>query len=233
MSHADFVIPAPIQPTVPVSTGGHFPVRRIFCVGRNYAEHSKEMGADPTREAPFFFMKPADALIPADADGQAQFPYPASSQDVQHEIELVVALSRGGSNIALANAADCIYGYALGLDMTQRDLQSIAKIKGRPWYTAKGFDASAPISHILPMPGKVLTQGALRLTVNGTTRQTGNINQMIWSIPEIIHTLSQSFALKPGDLIFTGTPAGVAAVQKGDLIQAHIDMLAPLNLTVI
>lgn len=206
-----------------------FPVRRIYCVGRNYADHAKEMGSTG-REAPFFFMKPADAVLSVAAGAVGEMPYPDMTQDLHHEIELVVAIGQGGRNIAAADALSHVWGYAIGLDMTRRDLQSEAKKAGRPWCTAKGFDYSAPISPIHPVTsGALAPNAAIELKVNGTLRQTGHIDQMIWSVAETIEHLSRYFALQAGDLIFTGTPAGVAAVQRGDLLEGAIDGLGALR----
>lgn len=211
--------PAAVVTLPIVGQESRFPVNRIYCVGRNYADHAREMGHDPDRERPFFFMKPASAIV---ADG-GDFPYPALSSDVHHEIELVVALSRGGSNIDASQALDHVYGYAVGLDMTRRDLQGAAKKLGRPWDTGKAFDFSAPCAALHPVsdvghPSK----GTVRLTVNGEVRQQGNLSDLIWNVPEIIAYLSTLFALQPGDLIFTGTPAGVGAVQRGDTLEGSV-----------
>lgn len=216
---SEFVIAPPPVPAVPVEGGGRFPVRRIFCVGRNYAEHAKEMGGDPAREPPFFFTKPADAVLIGDAD----MPYPTGTSDLHHEMELVAAIGRGGAAIAPAEALAHVYGYAAGLDMTRRDLQAAAKQAGRPWDMSKGFDFSAPIGAIAPAarighPAK----GRIELKVNGAVRQGSDLSQMIWSTAETIAYLSNLVRLAPGDLIFTGTPAGVAAVARGDLLEGEI-----------
>ncbi|MDB5511908.1 MAG: uncharacterized protein JWR08_1391 [Enterovirga sp.] len=211
--------PSPV-PTLGVEgEAARFPVHRVYCVGRNYAEHAREMGGDPNREPPFFFMKPADALIQAGAD----FPYPAQTKDVHHEIEFVAALHSGGDNIDQAHALDHVFGYGVGLDMTRRDLQAEAKKMGRPWDTAKGFDLSAPCSDLkrastIGHPDS----GRIWLTVNGETRQEGDLSDLIWSLPEMIAYLSTLFTLRAGDLIFTGTPAGVAAVQRGDVLEGGV-----------
>ena len=194
-----------------------FPVHRVYCVGRNYAEHVKEMGGEAGRDPPFFFAKPPDALV---TDGR--FPYPAASRDVHHEVELVVALGPGAT----------IFGHAVGLDMTRRDLQAAAKKLGRPWETAKGFDHSAPVGPIL-RGGAALSRGAITLDVNGQRRQSGDISEMIWSIPDIIAELGRLFTLKPGDLIFTGTPAGVGPVTRGDRLHAEIAGVGTLAVDVI
>ena len=224
-----FVIPAPPVVALPVvGEAGLFPVRRVYCVGRNYAEHAREMGHDPDREEPFFFTKPADALA---TDGR--FPYPPATKDVHHEIELVVALGKGGRDIPVGKALDCVWGYAVGLDMTRRDLQAVAKKAGRPWEVAKAFDASAPISPLVPAAkAGHLTSGAIWLDVNGERRQTGDLGQLIWKIDETISYLSGLFELAPGDLIFTGTPAGVAAVQRGDRLHGHVDGVGELEVEV-
>ena len=224
-----FVIPAPPVVALPVvGEAGLFPVRRVYCVGRNYAEHAREMGHDPDREEPFFFTKPADALA---TDGR--FPYPPATKDVHHEIELVVALGKGGRDIPVDKALDCVWGYAVGLDMTRRDLQAAAKKAGRPWEVAKAFDASAPISPLVPAAkAGHLTSGAIWLDVNGERRQTGDLGQLIWKIDETISYLSGLFELAPGDLIFTGTPAGVAAVQRGDRLHGHVDGVGDLKVEV-
>jgi fumarylpyruvate hydrolase len=216
---ADFVIPPPAVVSVPVAGGGAFPVRRVFCVGRNYAEHAREMGSDPDREPPFFFMKPADALLLNDAD----MPYPPASKDLHHEMELVVALAEGGSNISEADALAHVWGYAAGLDMTRRDLQNAAKKEGKPWDMGKGFDYSAPIGLMVPA-AKIghPADGLIELKVNGKVRQTSVLSKMIWNVPETIAYLSGLVKLAPGDLIYTGTPEGVAAVQRGDLLEGVV-----------
>ncbi len=227
----DYVIPAPPTPSLAVEgTRARFPVRRIYCVGRNYAEHAREMGHDPDREPPFFFLKPADAIL---TDGQ-DFPYPSQTKDVHHEMELVVALGKGGANIGAGKALDHVYGYAVGLDMTRRDLQSEAKKLGRPWDTGKGFDHSAPCSAIVPA-AKIghPSKGAVWLKVNGTIRQQGDLGQLIWNIPETIAFLSTLFKLAPGDLIYSGTPAGVAAVNRGDVLEGGVDGVGTIKFKVI
>lgn len=207
-----------------------FPIHRIYCVGRNYAAHALEMGGDPDREAPFFFQKNPDNLIIEGGD----FPYPAKSNDVHHEIELVIALKRGGEDIPLPQALDCVFGYAVGLDMTRRDLQGECKKHGRPWETAKAFEHSAPLGRIMPASrcGHP-KEGAIWLRVDGTMRQEGNLNQLIWKVPEIISYLSGYFMLKPGDLIMTGTPAGVAAVERGNVLLGHIDGIGEVHTKVV
>lgn len=227
----EYVIPAPPTPSLAVEgSQARFPVHRIFCVGRNYAEHAREMGGDPDREPPFFFMKPADAIV---ADGN-DFPYPAQTSDVHHEMELVVAIGKGGANIAAESALGSVYGYAAGLDMTRRDLQAAAKKLGRPWDTAKGFDHAAPCGRIAPAASiGHPTTGAIWLKVNGEFRQRSDISQLIWRIPEVIAYLSTLFTLAPGDLIYTGTPAGVGAVQRGDVLEGGVDGVGTLQLKVV
>ncbi len=213
------VIPPPVQATVPVAGGGSFPVRRVYCVGRNYAEHAREMGHDPDRELPFFFMKPADALVTSGAD----MPYPPMTADLHHEMELVVALKSGGSDIAEADALSHVWGYAAGLDMTRRDLQGEAKKAGRPWDMGKGFDHSAPIGDLAPAHKVEPGHGRIELKVNGAIRQASNLSSLIWSVPETIAYLSKLVRLEAGDLIFTGTPEGVAAVTRGDVLEGVVE----------
>ncbi len=215
---AETVIPPPPPVSVPVAGGGAFPVRRIFCVGRNYAAHAREMGHDPDREPPFFFTKPADALV----TGEADTPYPPQTDDLHHEMEQVVAIGRGGAAIAEADALAHIWGYAAGLDLTRRDLQAEAKKLGRPWDMAKGFDHSAPIGSIVPAAGVDPSRGAIELRVNGQTRQSSDLDQLIWSVPEVLAYLSRLVRLEPGDLIFTGTPEGVAACRRGDVLEGSV-----------
>jgi len=224
----DFAITPPPQAFVPVIDGDPFPVRRIYCVGRNYAAHAREMGHDPDREPPFFFMKPADALT---EDGST-ISYPPATADLHHEIELVVALDKGGANIPEEKALECVFGYTVGLDMTRRDLQGDAKERGRPWDTGKGFDHSAPIGALRTATSiGHPTNARISLSVNGANRQDGNINQMIWNVPETIAYLSGLFELQPGDIIFTGTPQGVAAVEPGDRLECSIEGIAKLTIT--
>ena len=216
---AEFVLPPPAIMGIPVAGGGLFPIHRVFCVGRNYAAHAREMGSDPDREPPFFFMKPADALL---TDG-ADMPYPPASSDLHHEMELVVGLAEGGADIAEADALAHVWGYAAGLDMTRRDLQGQAKKEGKPWDMGKGFDHSAPIGAMVPAsrighPGT----GRIVLHVNGKKRQESDLTHLIWSVPETIAYLSRLVRLAPGDLIFTGTPEGVAAVVRGDVLEGTV-----------
>jgi fumarylpyruvate hydrolase len=217
----EYVVPPPPVSSLAIEgSAARLPVHRVYCVGRNYADHAREMGGDPDREPPFFFTKPADAIV---ADGR-DFPYPPQSQDVHHEMELVVALGTGGTNIAVERALDHVFGYAAGLDMTRRDLQAAAKKLGRPWDTAKGFDHAAPCGRIAPVAHTGHpTRGAIWLKVNGELRQSSDLFQLIWKVPEVIAYLSTLFTLVPGDLIYTGTPAGVAAVQRGDVLEGGID----------
>ncbi|MBP6753128.1 MAG: fumarylacetoacetate hydrolase family protein [Alicycliphilus sp.] len=228
-----YVIPPAAPASVPVvGRAERFAVHRIYCVGRNYAEHAREMGFTG-REPPFFFMKPADAVLPVAQGETGHLPYPTLTQDLHHEIELVVAMGQGGRNIAAGDAMQHIWGYAVGLDMTRRDLQAEAKKQGRPWCIAKGFDASAPIGPITPaaQAGNV-QQAAIWLQVNGADRQRSNVSQLIWNIAETIEHLSQAWELRPGDLIFTGTPEGVNAVARGDVLEGGIDGLCPLRVAV-
>ncbi len=227
------VISPAAQPAVPVlGSDAQFPVRRIYCVGRNYAEHAREMGFSG-REPPFFFMKPADAIVPVPLGATGTLLYPTLTAELHHEIELVVAIGRGGSHIAAADALDHVWGYAVGLDMTRRDLQAQMKKQGRPWSIAKGFDASAPIGPITPaaQAGDV-QRAAIWLDVNGQQRQRSSTDQLIWSIAETIEHLSAAWCLQPGDLVFTGTPEGVGAVQRGDVLEGGVDGLGTLRLQV-
>lgn len=224
------VIDAPPIPTIAVAgDDARFPVRRIFCVGRNYADHVKEMGNNPKSEPPIFFTKPADAVVP---DG-ATIPYPQNTANLHHEIELVLALGGGGAGIAESDALACVWGYGVGVDLTRRDRQAEAKQAGAPWDVAKGFDNSAPIAPLAPV-SRVghLAKGRIWLAVNGVTKQDSDLDQMIWSAPEIIATLSRSFELRAGDLIFTGTPAGVDKLEPGDAVTGGVDGLAPLRFTI-
>jgi len=227
-----FVIPAPATPSVPVVGGGQFPVRRIYCVGRNYAEHAQEMGFTG-REPPFFFMKPADSLVNVADSATGAMAYPTQTANLHHEVELVVAIGTGGRDIAAADADRHIWGYAIGLDMTRRDLQNEMKKQGRPWEIGKAFDESAPIGPLHPAANAGdLTRGAITLAVNGAVRQKGDLSELIWSVAETIEVISRAWALQPGDLIFTGTPAGVGAVVAGDLMEATIAGLGTLRVRV-
>jgi fumarylpyruvate hydrolase len=218
--------PPPIT-TLPVAgTDDSFPVSRVYCVGRNYAEHAVEMGGDPDREPPFFFAKPADAVVP----NGGVLPFPSVTEDLHHEIELVVALGEGGADFTASDALSRVFGYAVGLDMTRRDLQAEAKKAGRPWDMAKGFDQSAPISAIYPVSAIGHPErGSIWLRVNDEPRQQGDLSQQIWKVPETIAFLSTLVELRPGDLIMTGTPKGVGPVRRGDRLVGHIDGVGDLE----
>ena len=229
-----YVIPPAAPASVPVvGRAERFAVHRIYCVGRNYAEHAREMGFTG-REPPFFFMKPADAVLPVAQGETGHLPYPTLTQDLHHEIELVVAMGKGGRNIAAGDAMQHIWGYAVGLDMTRRDLQAEAKKQGRPWCIGKGFDASAPIGPITPaaQAGDV-ANAPIWLQVNGADRQRSTVTQLIWNIAETIEHLSAAWELQPGDLIYTGTPEGVGAVVRGDTLEGGVGGLTPLRMTVV
>jgi fumarylpyruvate hydrolase len=229
-----FVIPAPAMPSLPVAgTSDLFPVRRVYCVGRNYAAHAREMGGDPTREPPFFFMKPADALQPVPDGREAEHPYPPKTGNYHFEIEMVAALAKGGRDIPVDRALGCVFGYAVGLDMTRRDLQDDAKSLRRPWELGKGADHSGPVGPIHPVaaighPAK----GAISLKVDGQTRQTADLADMIWSVAEQVSYLSSYFELMPGDVIFSGTPEGVGAVARGQMMVGSIEGLGEIRLRV-
>ena len=231
-----YVVTPPATVGVPVNgTDDLFPVRRIFCVGRNYAAHAREMGHDPDREPPFFFTKPADAIvICADPKNPTKVPYPSATKDLHHEIEMIVAIGRGGANIPVEQALDHVFGYGVGLDMTRRDIQGVAKKMGRPWEMGKAFDNSAPCTGITPVtqighPDK----GAVWLKINGELKQKGDLADLIWNVPETISYLSNMITLRPGDLIMSGTPAGVGPVQRGDKLAGHVDGLEELVITYI
>lgn len=221
--------PAPQAAVAVRGTSALFPARRVYCVGRNYAAHAIEMGHDPNREPPFFFMKTPDALLP---DGSV-FPYPPETSDVHHEIEMVAALSGGGVNISEEDALSLVFGYAVGIDFTRRDLQAEAKKLARPWEVGKAFDHAAPCGTITPASeiGHP-TKGAVTLDVNGKRRQTGDLDQLIWTLPEMIAGLSRLFELRPGDLIFTGTPSGVGPVVKGDRLEGRVEGVGTLSIAV-
>lgn len=225
----DYVIPPAVITSIPVEGGGDFPIRRVYCIGRNYAAHAVEMGHDPEREPPFFFQK-----NPNNLDASGSFTYPPHSTDVHHEVELLVALKSGGTNIAPEMALECVYGYAPALDMTRRDLQGAAKKAGRPWEIGKAFEGSAPVG-FLQTAADVghLSQGKIELRANGKLMQTGDLNQMIWKVSEMISYLSEYFELAAGDVILSGTPAGVAPVQKGDQLVASIERLKDLSVKVV
>jgi len=225
----DYVISLPSTPSIPVEGGGAFPVRRVYCIGRNYAAHAVEMGHDPDREPPFFFQKNPDNLDPS-----GEFPYPPHSSDVHHEVELLVALKSGGTNIPLDRALDHVWGYAVCLDMTRRDLQGEAKKMGRPWEIGKAFERSGPVGPLLPASriGHP-ADGHVALKVNGKLRQEGDLNQMIWKVPEMIAYLSEYFELQAGDVIMSGTPSGVGAVERGDIMEATIEGVGRLTVKVV
>ncbi|WGH80215.1 fumarylacetoacetate hydrolase family protein [Jannaschia ovalis] len=222
-----YVIPPPEPPSLAVAgRAARFPIRRVFCVGRNYAAHAREMGKDPDREPPFFFMKPGDSVVPA----AGVIPYPPETAELHHEVELVVALAAGGRDLSPAQEAGAIWGATVGIDLTRRDLQGAAKAAGRPWDWGKGFDASAPMAPLVPIAEvPALDRGGIWLEVNGTPRQRGDLSEMIWPVLEHVAIISRSMALAPGDLVMTGTPAGVGPLQPGDRVRAGIDGLAELS----
>ena len=226
-----YIIAPPTQPSLPIiDSDQRFPIRRVFCIGRNYAEHAREMGASVDRAAPMFFCKPADAVV---SDG-ADVPYPSVTADFHHEVEMVVALGAGGRDIEVEQAASLVWGYGVGLDLTRRDLQAQAKAKGHPWEVAKAFDHSAPVSALRPAATAVVgADTVLRLNVNGELRQHTRLGEMVHGVPQIIAALSRLFELKAGDLIFTGTPAGVAALQRDDHIHAELVGVAELLARII
>jgi len=229
-----FAIEPAARPSLAIAgSDARFPVRRIYCIGRNYADHAKEMGAAVERGTPMFFTKPADALVADDGRG-IDVPYPSATHELHHEVEMIVALARGGRDIPRETALDGVFGYGVGLDLTRRDLQAAAKAKGHPWDAAKGFDASAPASMLVPVarcghPAR----GALTLDVNGERRQHGDIADMLFDVAAIIHELSKLWTLAPGDLVFTGTPAGVAALDRGDRVDARLGDIVRLQATII
>lgn len=226
----DYVIPPPAISAVPIQgSSAMFPVRRIFCVGRNYAEHAIEMGSDPTREPPFYFTKPADALLINGAD----MPYPSVTKSLHHEMELVVAIGTGGKNIAVGDALKHVWGYCAGLDMTRRDIQNEAKKTGRPWDMGKGFDLSAPMGALIPAAGFDPSKGKIELKVNGKVTQTSDLSKLIWSVPEVIANLSELVELAPGDLIMTGTPEGVAAVVRGDELEGFVEGVGEIRTRIV
>jgi fumarylpyruvate hydrolase len=227
---SDYVIAPPVIPALPIRGSTQmFPVRRIFCVGRNYAEHAIEMGSDPTREPPFYFAKPADALV---VDG-ADMPYPSATTSLHHEMELVVAIGSAGRDIAVGDALRHVWGYCAGLDMTRRDLQNEAKKTGRPWDMGKGFDHSAPMGALVPARGVDPARGRIELRVNGEIRQESDLSKLIWSVPEVVSNLSHLVRLAPGDLIMTGTPEGVAAVSRGDLLEGFVEGVGEVRCRVV
>ena len=221
-----YTFPPGEPPSVTVAgCGQRFPVHRIYCIGRNYADHVREMGADPKRDPPVFFMKPADAVV----ENGASIPYPPATANLHHEIELVVALGGGGRDIPVPQALGCVFGYAAGNDLTRRDLQQAAKERGAPWDAAKGFDQSAPLAAIRPAAQGHPGRGRIWLSVNGVLRQDSDVGEMLWDVPHVIAALSRLYTLKAGDLIFTGTPAGVAALRPGDRVEGGIEGLEVLR----
>ncbi|HWH83959.1 MAG TPA: fumarylacetoacetate hydrolase family protein [Burkholderiaceae bacterium] len=231
-----YVVTPPALATVPVqgrAPDAQFPVRRIYCVGRNYVEHAIEMGHSG-REAPFFFLKPADAVLPVAEGSVGAMHYPSITKSLHHELELVVAIGTGGRDIPAARALEHVYGYAVGLDMTRRDLQNESKKLGRPWCTGKGFEESAPIGPIKPAAEcRLDADTKISLQVNGKPRQASTLGKLIWSVPEIIEHLSKAWTLAPGDLIYTGTPEGVAAVEVGDVLVAKVDGIGSLQVKIV
>jgi len=230
-----YAIPAWDLPAVPVAGGQQqFPVRHVFCVGRNYAEHAKEMGGDAAKEPPFFFTKAADAIVPVVPPAVGRIAYPMATHNLHHELELVVAIGRGGANVAAADAQALVFGYAVGLDMTRRDLQNEMREKKRPWDIGKSFAQAAPIAPISPVAETgILARGEVTLRVNGETRQHGDLSDMIWDVPNMIEFLSRLYRLEPGDLIFTGTPSGVGPVVAGDRLDGRIANLTPLSIEIV
>ena len=229
MYRSDYVISMWDQPSVAVAGGAAYQVRHIYCVGRNYAEHAREMGTDPAREAPFFFMKGADSIV----SSGAQIKYPSRTQDLHHEVELVVAIGASGADISVSDASEAIFGYAVGVDLTRRDLQQSMKEKGRPWEIGKSFAQAAPVGEIQPAwnighP----REGKITLSVNGEVRQEADIKDMTWGVDEVIAELSTYYKLEPGDLVFTGTPAGVSALVRGDKVDCAIDGLESLEFSI-
>ena len=225
-----YVVAPPPVAAIPVKgSDALFPVRRIVCVGRNYAEHASEMGSDPTREPPFYFAKPADAVV----TGGADMPYPTVTKSLHHEMELVVAIGTGGKNIAVDDALKHVWGYCAGLDMTRRDIQNEAKKTGRPWDMGKGFDRSAPMGALVPAAGVDPSKGKIELKVNGKVVQTSDLSKLIWSVPEVIANLSELVELAPGDLIMTGTPEGVAAVVRGDVLEGVVEGVGEVRTKIV
>ena len=219
--------PPPVSSVAIASSPLRFAVHRIYCVGRNYAEHAKEMGHDPQKEEPFFFSKPADAVF---EPSQGALPFPGATQDLHHEVEWVVALGAPLHRATPEQAAAAVWGHGVGLDLTKRDLQTAAKKSGKPWDVSKGFDHSAVLAPLQPLQGPLPTTGRIQLQVNGEARQDADLSDLIWAVPALLAKLSHFYALQPGDLVFTGTPAGVSALQPGDVVEAQIDGLPPLRL---
>ena len=226
----DYVIPTPIRPSLPVrGRSERFPVRRIYCIGRNYADHAIEMGHDPEKEPPFFFQKNAENI-----DSSGEFPYPPETNDVHFEVEMIVALKSGGANIEIADAMQLVFGYGVGLDMTRRDLQGEMKKLGRPWEIGKAFERSAPMGPLVSIneTGQ-LDSGVISLSVDGTVRQNGDLNQMIWKVPEQIAYLSRFYDIAAGELIMSGTPAGVGSIHQGEVMECRVDGLDPFVVKVV
>jgi len=230
-----YAVPAWDLPTVPVVGGNQlFPVRHIFCVGRNYAEHAKEMGGDATKEPPFFFTKAADAIVPVVPPAVGRIAYPMATRNLHYELELVVAIGKSGANVAAGDAQGLVFGYAVGLDMTRRDLQNDMREKKRPWDIGKSFAQAAPITPIHPVTQTgPLARGEITLRVNGERRQQGDLSDMVWDVPHMIEFLSRLYRLEPGDLIFTGTPSGVGPVVAGDRLEGRIGDLTPLAIEIL
>ncbi len=226
---AELVLPAPPVPTLPVEGGGRFPVRRIFCVGRNYGAHVREMGGSEKDHPPIFFTKPADAVVGEGAD----VPYPSATADLHHEIELVAALKAGGRDLAAADALSLVFGYAAGVDLTRRDLQGLAKKGGQPWDAAKAFDHSAPVGLIRRTEGAAAPEGAIALTLDGAPRQSAQLSDMIWSVAEVLAEASKLWELKAGDLVFTGTPEGVGPIARGQRVEGRVADLPAVTFTVV
>jgi fumarylpyruvate hydrolase len=228
MSSPVFAIAPPAVPSLPIEgSQARFPIHRIYCIGRNYGKHVREMGGDPKNQPPIFFMKPADA-----ATSDSAIPYPRGTQNFHHEIELVVALKAGGADIPPDHALALVYGYAAGVDLTRRDIQNEAKDKGQPWDAAKGFDASAPVGPIRPAEKVSSLAGRVSLTVNGAIKQDGSLSDMIWSVAEIVSQVSKLWTLQPGDLIFTGTPDGVGPIKAGDRVEGEVEGVGAVAFTV-
>jgi len=227
---AEFVFTPPSQASVAVEgSSQRFPIRRVFCVGRNYAAHAREMGKDPDREPPFFFSKPADAVVPADG----AIPYPSLTSNLHHEVELVVAISGHGADVSPKDALELVWGYGVGVDLTRRDIQDVAKKLSRPWDWAKGFDSSAPCSPLRPVSkAGHPSEGRIWLEVNGTVRQEGNLDEQIWPVADVISYVSQAVALQPGDLIYTGTPAGVGVLNPGDVVHGGVEGIGQFTFTI-
>ncbi len=230
-----FLFAPPAQPVIPIEDERYefFPVRRVYCAARNYAAHAAEMGGEAP-EAPFFFMKPADAVVPAGLNKISEIPYPQATNDLQHEVELVACLSKGGRNLTIEEAEDAIWGWCVGIDFTRRDLQREASAKGRPWMAAKAFDRSAPVSHVRPKYRTPLPAPAdIYLYVNNEKRQSGSTTQMIFTPAELIVELSKFWELQPGDLVFTGTPSGVSTVKAGDVLQGGVNGVGSLKVKLV